>query len=92
MSESPGVVVTLPEIYKKVLETDDKVDRLAASVEEMVEEMVAVNKRLDQHHERLNAHGERLRKTESQVSAQWIVVGVVLTIIGALAVRAILGG
>ena len=87
MSEPPGVVVTLPEIYRKVLETDDKVDRLASSVEEMV----AVNKRLDQHHERLNAHGERLRKVESQIAAQWIVVGVVITVIGAAVVKIITG-
>ena len=32
MSETPGVVVTLAEIYKQVRDTDDKVDKLAAAV------------------------------------------------------------
>lgn len=87
----PGVIVTLPQIYEKVLATDDKVDKLASAVEEMVEEMVAVNKRLDQHHDRLNAHGERIRKAESQIAAQWVVVGVVITVIGASVVKFITG-
>lgn len=87
----PGVVVTLPEIYRKVLDTDDKVDRLASAVEEMVEEMVAVNKRLDQHHDRLNVHGERIRKAESQISAQWVVVSVMITAIGAVVVKFVTG-
>lgn len=83
----PGVIVTLPQIYEKVLATDDKVDKLASAVEEMV----AVNKRLDQHHDRLNAHGERIRKAESQISAQWVVVGVMITAIGAVVVKFVTG-
>lgn len=83
----PGVIVTLPQIYEKVLATDDKVDKLASAVEEMV----AVNKCLDQHHDRLNAHGERIRKAESQISAQWVVVGVMITAIGAVVVKFVTG-
>ena len=83
----PGVIVTLPQIYEKVLATDDKVDKLASAVEEMV----AVHKRLDQHHDRLNAHGERIRKAESQISAQWVVVGVMITAIGAVVVKFVTG-
>lgn len=58
----PGIVVTLDEIYKKVQDTDDKVDNLATAVSEMV----AINKRLDQHHDRLNDHGSRLGTVETQ--------------------------
>lgn len=86
-NDHPGVIVTLPEIYKQVLETDEKLDRLANSVEQMV----SINKRLDQHHERLNEHGQRMRKAESQIAAQWIVVGVVITVIGAALVKFITG-
>lgn len=86
-SRPHGVVVTLDQIYKQVQDTDDKVDKLASAVNDMV----AINKRLDQHHDRLNTHGERLRKSESQIAAQWIVVGIVVTVIGASAVRALIG-
>ncbi|GAA1579154.1 hypothetical protein ACIFOC_00434 [Leucobacter aridicollis] len=78
--EAPGVIVTLPEIYKKVLETDTKLDKVIGAVEQMV----AINSRLDNH-------GERLRKIESQLAAQWIVVGVVVTVIGAAVVKTITG-
>lgn len=87
MPDQPGVIITLSEIYKKVEDTDSKLDALTVAVEQMV----AVNRRLDQHHERLNAHGERLRKAESQIAAQWIVVGVVITVIGAALVKFITG-
>ncbi|MBL3682641.1 hypothetical protein D3229_09890 [Leucobacter aridicollis] len=74
------MIVTLPEIYKKVLETDTKLDKVIGAVEQMV----AINSRLDNH-------GERLRKIESQLAAQWIVVGVVVTVIGAAVVKTITG-
>lgn len=77
---TPGVVVTLPEIYQKVQETDTKLDRVIGAVEQMV----AINSRLDNH-------GERLRKVESQIAAQWIVVGVMTTIIGAAVVKTLVG-
>lgn len=80
-----GVIVTLPEIYAQLQATDDKLDRLATSVEQMV----SINQRLDQHHARANVHGERLRKVESQVAAQWIIVGIVVTVIGASVVSAL---
>lgn len=56
-----GVMVTLDEIYKQVRDTDDKVDKLAAAVGNMV----AINRRLDQHHDRLNDHGARLGSVET---------------------------
>jgi len=62
MTEATGVVVTLDEIYKQVQATDDKVDKLAAAVGDMV----AINRRLDQHHDRLNDHGSRLGTVETQ--------------------------
>jgi len=82
--ESVYVAVTLPQIYEKVLETDDKVDRLTMSVEQMV----SINQRLDDHRERIDTHDGRIRKVESQIAAQWVVVGVGITIIGAAVIRA----
>ena len=76
MSEHNGVVVTLPEIYKKVTDLETKQDRVIIAVEQMV----AVNQRIDQH-------ADRLRRVESQVAAQWVVVGIVITVIGAALVR-----
>ena len=86
----PGIIVTLPEIYDKVLQTDDKLDKLAISVEQMV----AVNKRLDQHHDRLNDHGSRLAtlETSNAIAASrtrapwWIILGAITGIISALGV------
>ena len=76
-----SVRVSLPEIYEQVLSTNRKVDQLALTVEQMV----AINRRLD-------SHAERLRKTEAQVAAQWLVVGIVITLVGAALVKAIIGG
>lgn len=91
MSESPGVVVTLAEIYKQVRDTDDKVDKLATAVGDMV----AINRRLDQHHDRLNDHGVRLGTVETQQAivaatqrprAPWYVVtGAIVGIVGGIA-------
>ena len=67
MSDAPGVMVTLDEIYKQVRDTDDKVDKLATAVNDMV----AINKRLDQHHDRLNDHGSRLGTVETQQAIQF---------------------
>lgn len=44
-----GVMVSLTDIYKQVQHTDRKVDQLATSVEQMV----AINARLDSHRDRL---------------------------------------
>lgn len=57
----PGVIVTLDEIYRQVKDTDEKVDNLAAAVGDMV----AINRRLDQHHDRLNDHGSRIGTVET---------------------------
>ena len=91
MSEAPGVVVTLSEIFKKVQDTDAKVDKLATAVGEMV----AINRRLDQHHDRLNDHGTRLgtvetvqaiQKATQRPRAPWyVVVGAVVGILGGTA-------
>lgn len=85
-----GVVVTLPEIYRQVQATDDKVDKLATSVGQMV----AVNKRLDQHHDRMNDHGTRIAtlETANAIAASrtkapwWVVTGAVTGIVSALGV------
>ena len=61
MTERQGVIVTLDEIYRQVQATDDKVDKLATAVGDMV----AINRRLDQHHDRLNDHGGRLGTVET---------------------------
>lgn len=91
MSDAPGVVVTLAEIYKQVQATDDKVDKLASAVGDMV----AINRRLDQHHDRLNDHGVRLGTLETQQAisaatqrprAPWYVVtGAIVGIVGGIA-------
>ncbi len=57
----PGVIVTLDEIYRQVKDTDKKVDNLAAAVGDMA----AINRRLDQHHDRLNDHGSRIETVET---------------------------
>lgn len=59
--DSHGVTVTLREIFDKVNATDDKLDELTVAVSNMV----ALNKRLDQHHERLNDHGSRIGVLET---------------------------
>lgn len=61
-----GVLVTLDEIYAQVKDTDNKVDKLATAVGDMV----AINKRLDQHHDRLNDHGTRLSVIETSQAVQ----------------------
>ena len=87
----PGVVVTLPEIYKLAQATDKKVDELTNAVGEMV----AVNKRLDSHHAKLAKHDDRLDELEKhkavldsrQRAPWWVVLGAgvgVVTGIGAL--------
>src|SRR5690625_4623780 len=59
--DNVGVTVTLREIYEKVNATDDKLDELTLAVSNMV----ALNKRLDQHHDRLNDHGSRIGVLET---------------------------
>lgn len=87
----PGVVVTLPEIYKLARATDKKVDELTNAVGEMV----AVNKRLDSHHVKLAENDHRLDELEKhkavldshQRAPWWVVLGAivgVVTGIGAL--------
>ncbi len=89
--DGPGVVVTLAEIYKQVQATDDKVDKLASAVGDMV----AINRRLDQHHDRLNDHGTRIGTVETQqaISAAttrprtpwYVTVGAIVGILGGAA-------
>lgn len=92
-----GVIVTLDEIYKQVQATDDKLDKLSIAVGDMV----AINSRLDQHHDRLNDHGGRLGTVETQQAisaataprkAPWysIVGGVVGITTGLIALVALL--
>ena len=88
-----GVMVTLDEIYRQVLNTDDKVDKLASAVGEMV----AINHRLDQHHSLLNNHETRIVSTETYQAIHaatarprtpWYItvaaIGGIITAIGAL--------
>ena len=84
--EMPGVQVSLDDIYKQVTATDSKVTKL----ENAVNELVAVNKRLDGHRDDIADQGERLRKVEAQVAAQWVIVSVVIVVIGAAVVRALM--
>lgn len=99
MTDEPSVRVTLSQIYEKVQDTDDKVDKLATAVNQMV----AINQRLDEHKGRLNNHSDRIRELEAhKVSAQtlqkarphapwWVIVGAIGTILtGTVAFIAIL--
>ena len=92
----PGVVVTLPEIYRLAQATDKKVDELTNAVGEMV----AVNKRLDSHHQKLAKHDGRLDELEKHKAVQdsrprapwWVVIGAVVGIVSGIAgVFAVLG-
>lgn len=96
-----GVIVTLDEIYRQVQATDDKVDRLANAVGDMV----AINRRLDQHHDRLNDHGTRLGTVETaqaiaaaaqRPKVHWSVitgaiVGIVAGVVSLITLLSILG-
>lgn len=84
--EMPGVQVSLEDIYKQVTATDSKVTKL----ENAVNELVAVNKRLDGHRDDLAEHSERIRKVEAQVASMWVITTIVITVIGAAVVRALL--
>jgi hypothetical protein len=87
-SEQPSVRVTLGTIYAQVQDTNTKVTKL----EQAVSDLVAVNKRLDDHAEQIDRNSERLRKVEAQVASQWVIVSIVIVVIGAALVRAILTG
>lgn len=100
MSE-PGVTITLTQIYEQQQQTDKKVDKLAAAVGDMV----AINRRLDQHHDRLNDHGTRLGTVETAQAiatakqrprAPWYavtgaVVGIVAGVVSLITLLSILG-
>lgn len=79
-----GVNISLDKIYSQVQDTNNKVTKL----EHAVNELVSVNKRLDGHRDDIEAHGERIRKVEAQVAAQWVIVSVVIVVIGTAVVRA----
>ena len=59
--EEPVVEIGLSQIYAEVQSQGDKLDTLTAAVEQMV----AFNRRLDEHHARLNNHGDRLGNLET---------------------------
>lgn len=89
MSElPPGVLVTLPEIFRLAQATDKKVDDLTTAVSELV----AVNKRLDSHHRKLATHDSRLDELEKHKAVQdsrqrapwWVVLGAVVGVVTGL--------
>lgn len=84
-NDTPGVHVTLADIYDQVQSTDKKVTQLESSVNELV----AVNKRLDDHADELHAHSSRLRAIEAKVSAHTVIVSIVTVGLGALLIRLI---
>jgi CII-binding regulator of phage lambda lysogenization HflD len=83
--DDTSVKVSLSTIYSQVQDTNYKVTKL----ESAIENLIAINRRLDGHAEDIDLHGERLRKVEAQVAAQWVVVGVVISVIGAAIIRLI---
>lgn len=84
--EDIGVNVSLNQIYSHVMDTNTKVTKL----EHAVNELVSVNKRLDGHRDDLAEHSERIRKVEAQVASMWVITTIVVTVIGAVVVRALL--
>lgn len=80
-----GIIITQREVYEKVEEIDERLDKLVIAVEQMA----AINKRLDQHHDRQNAHAERLRALEAKVLAQAVIIGIMTAAITALVVKAL---
>ena len=87
-----GVTIPLDRIYEQVQATDRKLDELQAAINELV----AVNRRLDAHHQTLLQIDDRLHALEKhravvdsrQRAPWWVVVSVVfgsLTAAGALA-------
>lgn len=86
--EQPSIKVNLGTIYAQVQDTNIKVTKL----EQAVSDLVAVNKRLDEHAENIEKNSERLRKVESQVASQWVIVSIVIAVIGAAVVRTIVTG
>jgi uncharacterized protein YukE len=83
--EQPSIKVNLGSIYAQVQDTNIKVTKL----EQAVSDLVAVNKRLDDHSNNLEKNSERLRKVEAQVASQWVIVSIVVVVIGAAVVRAL---
>ena len=81
--EDTSVRVSLSTIYSQVQDTNQKVTKL----ESAIDNLVAINRRLDGHAADIDTHGERLRKVEAQVAAQWVVVGVVIAVMGAAVIR-----
>lgn len=86
--DHPGVVVTLPEIYRDVQETKTRVN----AMDNKLDKFLSVNERLDSHKSDISEHDDRIRKLEIQIGAQWVIVGLVSTGIGALFVKTLTGG
>lgn len=83
----PSVRVTLASIYEQGQQTASKVTEL----EHAVSRVVAINERLDSHKDDISGHDVRVRKLEIQVAAQWVIVGLVSTAIGALLIKVLTG-
>jgi hypothetical protein len=85
----PSVKISMTAIYNQVQATDDKVEKLTHSVEQMV----SLNKRLDGHRENLNEHGTRIStlETAQAIAASrprapwWVIVATVAAILTATA-------
>ena len=80
-----SVRVTLDAIYEQGQQTAAKVTEL----EHTVSRMVAINERLDSHKADIGEHDTRLRKLEVQISAQWVIVGLITSAIAAMLVKAL---
>lgn len=83
-----GVIVTLPEIYQDVQETK----RTLTEMNTKLDRFISLNQRLDSHKEDIEEHDDRLRKLEIQISAQWVIVGLMVTGVGAMVARVFTGG
>lgn len=86
--DSPlGVIISQREVYKQVQEIDGKLDGLLTAVQEMA----AINKRLDAQHDRQNTHGERIRALEIKTAGLLVVNGLLSAVITGILVTSVTG-
>lgn len=95
MSDEPAVRVTLSEIWREQQEQKATVN----SINNKLDKFISVNERLDSHKADIAKHddrldkleGERIPKIEAQMSAIWVIHGLLVTGIGALVVKTFIG-
>lgn len=83
-----AVVVTVTDIYDDVQTTKKEV----AAISHKLDRFISLNERLDSHKKDIADHESRIRKLEIQIAAQWVIVSIVSTGVGAMVVNVFTGG